>query len=166
MLTPEADLYQFQEVASALARDIDNGFERCIKTLQSLKLEQTHAEVLVVQRHRFQSWAYGIALADILGRRQPLHERLAGPLYHQVCVLLKEILQSLEVWSHRTIENERTTINARSTIVALQKVRKGLAALFSEGNLDFVRRASIHKFAGLGEDDSSLIWCEWDHLAH
>jgi hypothetical protein len=94
-LAPQRQPWQ---LASDQVDRIDNSFEALIKINQTRKSENGDTELLILQKYRFESWAYAVGLITILGTRQPLHEHLDGFECKELCGLLHQMLQVLEAW--------------------------------------------------------------------
>jgi hypothetical protein len=57
-----------------LCYDIDEAFDKFIKESQVNTEDDRHTVSVVVQKYRFQSWAYAVGLMSLLGARKPLHD--------------------------------------------------------------------------------------------
>ncbi|KAK4982355.1 hypothetical protein LTR50_007760 [Elasticomyces elasticus] len=119
------------ELAASFAYNIERKFNATIKTLQARIAEQRYAETLLIQKYRFQSWAYAVGLITLLGARKPLHERLDGHVSENVCKLLDQVSWALDQ-VHCAKSTEGLTDDLQTMIASLQGLFQQLAALFPE----------------------------------
>ncbi|KFY69602.1 hypothetical protein V496_00117 [Pseudogymnoascus sp. VKM F-4515 (FW-2607)] len=143
------------EIAASLVCDIEHAFDTVIKTFQARKKEQRDTETLLVQKYRFQSWAYAIGLITMLGARQPLHERLGGAVCNDVCSLLEQILQALDM-EKRPQSAEEPVFSVRTASATLQKLFQQLAALFPEKDRGIMRHAFISRVLAPDNDEATF----------
>jgi hypothetical protein len=132
--------------------------------MQARRKDQRGTEALLVQKYRFQSWAYVVGLMTMLGARQPLHERLDGAACNDVCRLLEQILQVLDM-QKPSVTTEDPVLSVRSRSATLQGLFQHLAALFPARDRDIMRRAFISRVLAPDSDEATFVSLAEDPLA-
>jgi hypothetical protein len=91
----------------------------------------------------------------MLEARQPLHESLDSAVCNDVCRLLQQILQALDM-RKQTQPVEESRFSVRATSETLQSLFQQLAALFPQTDQDIMTQTFFNRVLAPGDDEATF----------